>query len=79
MTPELQRYYEERLSMMGSNAWKELMEDVSEMLKATDTLSGVTAENFRFKQGEISIMNWMLSLKTISETAYEELQNASDA
>lgn len=79
MTPELQRYYEERLSMMGSNAWKELMEDVSEMLKATDTLSGVTAENFRFKQGEISIMNWMLSLKTISEAAYQELQDESDA
>lgn len=79
MTPELQRYYEERLSMMGSNAWKELMVDVTEMLKATDTLSGVTGDNFRFKQGEISIMKWLLSLKTISETAYQELQDESNA
>ena len=79
MTPELQRYYEARLAMMGSEAWKDLMDDVSEMLKATDTLSGVTADNFRFKQGEISIMNWMLSLKSISEEAYEDLQNASNA
>lgn len=79
MTPELQRYYEARLAMMGSEAWKDLMDDVSEMLKATDTLSGVTADNFRFKQGEISIMKWLLSLKSISEEAYEDLQNASNA
>lgn len=65
--------------MMGSPAWRDLMQDVEDMLKATDTLSGVTAENFRFKQGEINIMKWILSLKTISETAYEELQDASNA
>lgn len=79
MTPELQRYYEERLAMMGSAAWRDLMQDVEDMLKATDTLSGVTADNFRYRQGEINIMKWILSLKTISETAYEELQNASNA
>ncbi len=76
MTPELQRYYEDRLAMMGSKAWKDLMEDVQAMLKTTDTLSGVTPENVRFKQGEISIMNWLLSLQSLSEEAYEELKNA---
>jgi len=77
MAPELQKYYEARLDMMGSQGWKDLMEDVREMLKATDTLSGVTPENVRFKQGEISIMQWLLSLKEISEKAYEDLQNES--
>ena len=75
MTPELQRYYEARLSMMGSEAWNDLMADVGEMLKATDTLSGVTPENVRFKQGEVSIMKWLLSLKEISNSAYEDLKN----
>jgi hypothetical protein len=75
MTPELQRYYEERLSMMGSQGWVDLMEDVQEMLKATDTLSGVTPENVKFKQGEISIMKWLLTLKDTSIKAYEGLQN----
>lgn len=79
MTPELQRYYEDRLDMMGSKAWMELMEDVADMLKATDTLSGATIDNLRFRQGEVSMMNWMLSLKSVSEAAYEELQNASNA
>ena len=75
MTPELQKYYEERLSMMGSQGWTDLMDDVQEMLKATDTLSGVTPENVKFKQGEISIMKWLLTLKDNSIKAYEELQN----
>lgn len=75
MDTQLQKYYENRLAMFGSQGWVDLMEDVQEMLKATDTLSGVTPENVKFKQGEISIMKWMLSLKETSINAYEELQN----
>ena len=78
MDLELQRYYEARLDMMSSKGWSDLMEDVTEMLKATDTLSGVTPDNFRFKQGEISIMKWLLTLKETSNTAYEELKSASN-
>ena len=78
MDIELQKYYEARLDMMGGKGWSDLMEDVTEMLKATDTLSGVTPDNFRFKQGEISIMKWLLTLKETSNTAYEELKSASN-
>ena len=60
--------------MMGTPAWKDLMEDVAEMLKATDCLSGATPDNLRFRQGEVSMMKWMLSLKEVSENAYEELK-----
>ena len=74
MTPELQKYYEERISMCSSDAWKDLMEDVQTMLSATNVLDGVTADNMRYKQGEVSIMRWMLSLKEVSEQAYEQLR-----
>jgi hypothetical protein len=74
MTSELQRYYEERLSMCSSEAWKDLMDDIKTMLDTTNTLDGVTPENMRYKQGEVSIMRWMLSLKEVSEQAYEELK-----
>ena len=74
MTPELQRYYEERISMMSSDAWRDLMEDVQTMLSATNVLDGVTADNMRYKQGEVSIMRWMLSLKEVSEQTYEQLR-----
>ncbi len=77
MTPELQKYYEDRLDMMGSPAWKELMVDVQTMYDASNRLDGVTPENFQFKQGELNIMRWILSLKTVSEQAYEDLSNSA--
>lgn len=73
MTPELQRYYEDRLSMCSSDAWKELMKDVQVMLDATNTLSGVTVDNLNFKQGEVSMMRWMLSIAASSEESYDRL------
>ena len=78
ITHELQRYYEDRQAMMGSQAWLDLIEDVKAMRAATNTLSGVTADNLRFKQGEISIMDWLLSLSDMTNAVYEELQNAVD-
>ena len=75
MTPQLQRYYEERISMCSSEAWKDLMEDVETMLAATNTLDGVTKDNVDFKKGEVSIMWWMLSLKEVSEQAYQQLKD----
>lgn len=70
----LQKYYENRLDMMGSPAWKDLMDDVKVMLDSTNTLSGVTVDNLRFKQGEVSIMLWLLALADTSEKAYEQLK-----
>lgn len=74
MTPTLQRYYEERISMCSSEAWNDLMEDVQTMLDATNKLDGVTTENLQFKQGEVSIMRWLMALKDVSEQTYEELK-----
>ena len=74
MDPYLRQYYERRLAMMGDPAWKDLMDDVQKMHDATNTLSGVTADNLQFKQGELSIMRWMLSLKEVSEQSFEELK-----
>lgn len=57
----LQKYYESRFEMFAHPAWKDLMEDVQNMMDATNTLSGVTPENVGFKQGEVSIMRWILT------------------
>ena len=75
MTPELQKYYEKRLSMMGDKAWDDLMEDVRNMLTATNNVSAIPDEKtLHFRRGEISIMNWILSLKDTSEQAYIQLK-----
>jgi hypothetical protein len=76
MDSQLQAYYEKRLSMMGDTAWKQLMEDVTQMLDATNDLSSVPDEKtLHYRRGEISMMRWMLSLKETSENAYKGLQD----
>ena len=74
MTPELQRYYENRFSMMGSDGWKELMEDIDTMISALNNISVIPDEqSLQFKKGELSILTWLKNLKLVSERAYEEL------
>ena len=74
MKPELRKYYEDRFEMFSSHGWKDLITDVKEMVKSTNTLSGVTVDNLKFKQGELSVMQWLLSIENISETAYQQLE-----
>ena len=48
------------------------------MRDAINRLDSVTVDTLQFKQGELSIMNWMLSLKDVSEQSYEDLKHESD-
>ena len=74
MTPELQKYYEERFSMMGTIGWSQLIEDVDNMISALNNVSLIADEKeLQFKKGELSILIWLKNLKSVSEQAYEEL------
>lgn len=80
MDRELQKYYEERFSMMATKGWNDLIEDVEEMRKSVDCLGGVqTQEQLWFKKGELSIINWLINLKKTSEEAYDSLLEDQDA
>ena len=74
LTPELERYYEARADMMTCEGWKDLMVDMQNMRASVNTLHGVTPDTLRFKQGELSIINWLLGLEEASEQAYRELK-----
>ena len=75
MEPTLQRYYENRLSMCGEEAWKDLMEDIQQMRDATDTVAGIKDEKSLFiRQGEIRMMDWFLSIADVSERTYQQLK-----
>jgi hypothetical protein len=74
MTPELQKYYEERFSMMATQGWKDLIEDIDNMVNALNNISTVQDEkDLMYKKGELSILTWLKTLKEVSERAYEEL------
>ena len=74
MNPDLQKYYEERFSMMATPGWGDLMEDVDGMIDALNNLSAVEDEkSLQFKKGELSILLWLKNLRQVSSDAYEEL------
>ena len=76
MDKELEDYYINREMLFAAQGWQDLMKDIQNMKESTDKISGVLVEDLRFKQGELSIMNWLLSLQDISTRAYQDLQNA---
>ena len=74
MNPELQKYYESRFSMMATDGWRDLVEDIDNMVNALNNISVVQDEkDLQFKKGELSILTWLKNLKEVSERAYEEL------
>ena len=74
MTPELQKYYEDRFSMMTTQGWSDMMEDIDGMINALNNLSAIEDEkSLQFKKGELSILLWLKNLRQVSSDAYEEL------
>ncbi len=80
MTPELQAYYEARLEMFASKGWADLIEDIQQMRDATDTVSSIDdLRKLGVRQGEVSMMDWFLNIRRMSEEAYEEIKNETAA
>lgn len=76
MAPELQSYYENRLDMMSTPAWKDLIEDIEAMLLSTNDISSIQDEKtLHYRRGEISMMRWILNLQSISEATYNQLKD----
>ena len=74
MNPELQKYYEDRFDLFSRQGWADLMEDVDNMLIQLNNVSTIVDEKrLQFRKGEISILTWLQTLKSVSERAYEDL------
>lgn len=82
MDKALQKYYEDRFSMMASTGWTDLVDDAKEIFKAVNNLAPVTTESeLFFRKGQLDILQWFLTLKESSASAYEQLSSGdvSDA
>lgn len=74
MTPELENYYNARFDLCASQGWKDLIEDVQEMVKVYSDVTKISSVDELYKrQGQLDILNWIITLKEVSERAYEEL------
>lgn len=74
MNKELQEYYDARFEMFASKGWKDLIIDVEAMRTSTNTVSGIDdLRKLGVRQGEISIMDWLISLERLSTEVYKEI------
>ena len=74
MDLELQRYYEDRFDLFSTPGWIDLMDDAVKMFEALNNVSTIADEkSLQFRKGEISILTWLITLKEVSERAYEDL------
>lgn len=74
MDKELQKYYEERFSMMSSQGWKDLVEDTQNLFDSYNQVGAVaTSDQLFYRKGQLDILNWILTLKEVSAKSYEEL------
>jgi hypothetical protein len=72
-------YYEESFSMMSSKGWTLLMEDLQQIKNTVNELSTVLDSQSLFnRQGQLDILNLLLTRKEACETAYESLQEVSE-
>jgi len=79
MAPDLQKYYDETFSMMATQGWAMLLEDLAKIKTTVNELSTVQdAHSLFHRQGQLDILNLILSRKEACETAYESLQEASE-
>jgi hypothetical protein len=74
MSPDLQKYYEDRFDLFSKQGWIDLMQDVDKMLESMNNVSTISDEkSLQFRKGEISMLVWLQTLKWVSERAYEDL------
>ena len=77
MSPELQQYYEDRLSMMSTKAWKQLIEDLLDMRTLYENIRTCDKDTVEFRRGQVDILDYLVGLKDLSEKAYEELNETN--
>lgn len=76
MDKELQQYYEERFSLMTTKGWNDLIEDVDKLkLSVADITTVKNGDDLQFRKGQLDIINWILTLKQVSESAYQGLKD----
>ena len=59
--------------MMSSSGWKDLIEDLTKMRKAYEDIRNCDKNNIEFRKGQVDILDYIIGIRELSETAYEEL------
>lgn len=75
MEQSLQHYYEETFSMMATEGWKALIEDLEKLKQELENIRTVKdAQTLSYRQGQLDILDLILNRKKTCEEVYEQLQ-----
>lgn len=75
MDRELDRYYTETFSMMATEGWKALIEDLEKLKQELENIRTVKdAQTLSYRQGQLDILDLILNRKKTCEEVYEQLQ-----
>ena len=75
MDKELQKYYEDRFTMFATKGWKDLVEDLQRIKKSIKVEDIPDEQTLFVRKGELRLINYLLSLKEVSDKTYQDLQN----
>lgn len=80
MDQETQDWYSNQFEMFGTQGWRNLLEQLNDIIDHTDTVSNIkTEQELYFKRGELSILNWLVKWQSAVEENFKELTHETNA
>lgn len=64
--------------MMSTKAWAQLIEDLLDIRTQYENIRNCDQKNIEFRKGQVDILDYLIGLKELSTTAYQELQDAKN-
>ena len=76
MDKDLEKYYENQFSMMATEGWKQLIEDMKSLeANLVNVRTVADAQTLNYRLGQLDILDLILKRKETCEQVYEELKN----
>ena len=73
-----ERFLEDRLGMMETDGWLDLVQDIKNLEESIVNLDSINSEqDLWFIKGQLRLINFILSLEDSTNLALEELQDGN--
>ena len=78
MTKTDEKFLEDRIGMMETDGWLDLVEDIKNLEESIVNLDSINSEqDLWFIKGQLRLINFIISLETATNLALEELQDGN--
>jgi hypothetical protein len=79
MNQEEQQYYDSLFTLFASDGWKHLVTQLEQNKAAVSSIKGIAdAQTLHFRQGQLDVIDILLSMPSITEQSYQMAQEAKE-